>query len=694
MSMKWKGTPIRFKLMLYTVIGVILILTVSTVVTISTVNSQAKEAAYSGAIALTRTSSHQLDGEMQKNMEIVRSFASSMEEYRSNDRDEVNRMLENLLLHNPNTAGIYVAYEPNAFDGRDAEYAGKPGHDNTGRFIPNWNIVDGKSRLGPLVGYDTWDYYQLPKSRLKDTVTDPYYYQDNCIISYVSPIMKNGEFCGIVGVDVSLKYLDEIVSNIKVYDTGYAFITDSKGMLVTHPINGEWVNNKTLYDFNDPIISEAADNIRKGTGGVFETLDPATGKSVIFFYEPIRTGNYSLLLVIPKEEIFAGSRFLINELAMISMLAIAFMLILAYIVSSSITDSIKKIVSDFGEIANNAVNGNLEPRANIDVDVDFKSIPLGLNRILDAFVIPIRETIGMTRALSEGKLSTRTQLDLKGEFKLMGDALDDLARHLNNVIDDSNSVLKSIQENDLSKEVSIHGEGDFEVLTKGIEETRKALLHATDKRMKAERALHEADRMREKEIHHRVKNNLQIISSLLFLESERFKDSEVVEAFRDSTNRIRSMALVHERLYKTGSSKEIDFMEYTRKLLKDIMNAYPMRKDMVMIRFKGEHITLSMDQILPLGIIINELISNSLKYAFQDGEHGEISVIIEDRNKDILLQVSDNGVGLPDDIDVENNNSLGLKLVMTLVEQINGTIEIKTKEGTVFSILFAKDGSN
>lgn len=694
MTINWKNTSIMFKLRLYMVTGVLLILTFSTLVTISTVNSQAEEAAYASAVALTKTYSHQLEGEMQKNMEMVRSVARFMEEYGSNDREEVIRMIQNLLMHNPKNVGLYVAFEPNAFDGKDAEYAGSFGHDGTGRFIPYWNTINDEISLEPLVDYETWDYYQLPKTRMQDTVTDPYYYQGIYLISYVSPIMNNGEFRGIAGVDVSLKHLDEIVSCVKVYDTGYAFMVDNNGVMVTHPINGEWVSNKTLYDFNDPVISNAADNIHKGLGGSFETTDPATGKEVIFFYEPIRTGNYSFLLVIPKEEVLAGSRVLVNELAIISLLSILFMLVMSYSVATSITGSIKKIVSDFEEIADNAVNGNLSCRASTDVDVDFRNIPRGLNRIMDAFVVPIRETVRVTRALSKGELSTRTQLELKGEFKQMGDALDDLARHLNCVIDDSNTVLRYIQEDNLSREVRVRGEGDFEVLTRGIEETRKALLQMTYERIIAGKALREADRIREKEVHHRVKNNLQVISSLLFLESERFDNSKVVEAFRDSRNRIRSMALVHERLYKTGSSKEIDFEGYTHKLLQDIMSAYPMKKDKVIIRLKGEHIILSIDYIIPLGIIINELISNALKYAFPDGADGEINVIIEDRNKDILLQVKDNGIGLPENIDVENSNSLGLKLVMVLVEQINGIIEIENYEGAAFSILFAKDGSN
>ncbi len=689
-----KDVPIMKKLMVYIVVGVVIILTVSTIVTITTVNYQAEKLAYLQGIELAKASSHQIDGEMQKNMAIAKTFAHSLEKYDSRDREEVNYMLSNLLYHNPNLVGIYVGFESDAFDGRDDEYAGTYGHDETGRFIPFWNTINGDIELEPLVDYDTGDYYQLPKERLDDTVTSAYFYQGIYMISYVSPIIDQdtGEFLGIAGVDVSLDYMDKSVGSIRAFDTGYAFITDSQGTMVTHPVYRDWASQKTLYDFDDPILSDAADNIKKGIRGNFEAVDPATGKDVIFFHEPISTGNYSLLLVIPKDEIFAGSKIIALELILISSLSIIFMLILVYYISSSITDSIKRIISDFAEIAEDAVNGKLDSRANLDVDVDFREIPNGLNKILDAFTIPIRETIRMSKALSKGELSTRSELDLKGEFKYMGDALDDFAEHLDEVIDDSNVVLKAIQENDLSRELMVHGEGDFKILTEGIEQTRKTLLQTTYERMMAEKALREADKVREKEMHHRIKNNLQIISSLLFLESERFRDKEVVGAFLDSRNRVKSMALVHEKLYKTGSSKKIDLQEYTQRLIKDIMDAYPMIKGHVKVRSASEKIHLSIDTILPLGMIINELVSNALKYAFPDDKNGEINVIIQRKDKDIFLQVRDNGIGLPDNIDIDNSDSLGLKLISILVEQINGTIKVENEHGTVFSILFGIDG--
>jgi hypothetical protein len=307
-----------------------------------------------------------------------------MVEYKSGDRDEVNDILRNLLEQNPNLIGTYVCFEPNAFDGRDSEYVGTEGHDSTGRFIPYWNKLDGPIVLEPLLNYDTLDYYQLPKKLKTDVVTEPYLYEGVVIISYVTPVLRDGEFIGVGGVDVSLNYLDEVVSEIKIFDTGYALATSNTGILLSHPDHKEWIGTITLYDLDVPEISSMADDIRMGKNGHIETVDPTTGKTVILFYEPVTTGKYSFLLVVPKDEMLAGVAVLRNDLTIISTIAIGFMGAIAFLIALSITKPINEIVHDFKRISDEAVHGKVDSRANTDVEIDFKAIPFGLNDILDS----------------------------------------------------------------------------------------------------------------------------------------------------------------------------------------------------------------------------------------------------------------------------------------------------------------------
>lgn len=189
-----------------------------------------------------------------------------------------------------------------------------------------------------------------------------------------------------------------------------------------------------------------------------------------------------------------------------------------------------------------------------------------------------------------------------------------------------------------------------------------------------------------KEIHHRVKNNLQVIYSLLNLQSRKIKDKQIAELFRESRNRIRSMAFIHEKLHKSKDLSRIDFAEYIRALLVDLFRSYGANSKAVSVKINADNIPLSIDIALPLGLIINELTSNSLKYAFPSGQQGEISIILRYNDAKLLLIFSDNGVGLSKDFDILNTETLGFQLVITLVEQLEATIKLDRARGTEFRI--------
>ncbi|WP_424358372.1 PAS domain S-box protein [Methanocella sp. MCL-LM] len=192
-----------------------------------------------------------------------------------------------------------------------------------------------------------------------------------------------------------------------------------------------------------------------------------------------------------------------------------------------------------------------------------------------------------------------------------------------------------------------------------------------------------------KEIHHRVKNNLQIISSLLNLQSTSL-NKESAAAFRESQNRIKSMALIHEKLYQSRDIAHIDFGEYAGSLTAYLARSYTSNPG-VNISIDIRDISLGIDQAIPCGLIINELVSNSLKYAFKDGRSGEIKVNLTIEAGKYVLVVSDDGAGLPEGFDFRDSPSLGLQLVNTLVEQIEGTINMDSERGTKFTITFEKN---
>ncbi|MGB9928734.1 MAG: cache domain-containing protein, partial [Methanosarcina sp.] len=432
--MSFKNFPLKSKLVIYIVVGIFFVLAASTAIIINTVTSQEEELAYQKSIEMASSYANQFDADMKANRAVAKTLAVTMENYDASNRDEIIGVIENILQNNPNLIGVYVGYEPDAFDGKDSEYINRPAHDATGRFVPYCNRIEGSLEVSPLMRYNSSDYYQLPKAKGKDVLTEPYFYEGIFMVSHVSPIFRDGNFIGIGGVDVPLAYVDDTVSEVRAFDTGYAFMVSNSGILLSHPARKDWIGKRSLYDFNSREITHAANDIRQGKGGNIEVKDSTTGKTVVMFYEPVRTGNSAFVLVIPKEEMLAGVIDLRNKLLIISAISIFFMAGLAYMIARSITKPIDEIVKDFKSIAQDAVNGKLDVRADTDVEVDFKEIPIGLNEILKAVIIPIRETIRVTNALAEGKLKERVAVDVQGEFKELGDTLDNFSETLNLII--------------------------------------------------------------------------------------------------------------------------------------------------------------------------------------------------------------------------------------------------------------------
>jgi two-component sensor histidine kinase len=192
-----------------------------------------------------------------------------------------------------------------------------------------------------------------------------------------------------------------------------------------------------------------------------------------------------------------------------------------------------------------------------------------------------------------------------------------------------------------------------------------------------------------KEIHHRVKNNLQIVSSLLRLQSQQIKDQPALDVLKESQNRIRSMALIHERLYRSQDLASIDFAVYIRDLASHLIRSYRARPGPVELQIDAQDVYLAIDTAIPCGLITNELISNALKHAFPNRSSGEIHIKMEvaDTHQFTLI-IGDNGIGLPKDVDFRNTESLGMQLINTLVNQLDGSIELRTDEGTEFKITF------
>jgi len=192
-----------------------------------------------------------------------------------------------------------------------------------------------------------------------------------------------------------------------------------------------------------------------------------------------------------------------------------------------------------------------------------------------------------------------------------------------------------------------------------------------------------------KEIHHRVKNNMQIISSLLNLQCNRIQNPDVIDMFRVSRDRIRAMALIHEKLYLSKDLARIDFSQYIESLVVHLYHVYEVDSGFIRLNSHIENVYLDINKAIPCGLIINELLSNALKHAFPDKTKGEINLSLSSPETGrFVLSISDTGVGMPENIELEKLESLGLQLVKDLVSQLGGTIDVDVHEGSTFRIEF------
>jgi len=221
-----------------------------------------------------------------------------------------------------------------------------------------------------------------------------------------------------------------------------------------------------------------------------------------------------------------------------------------------------------------------------------------------------------------------------------------------------------------------------------------SIVRDISERRRAEEVIRASLREKEallKEIHHRVKNNLQVTSSLLRLQAGSIDDPHVREMFGETQARIRSMALVHEKLYQSMNLSEIDFSDYIRSLAALLFQSFAANENRIGFDVTGGSVLLSIETAVPCGLIVNEILSNALKHAFPGTRHGRIHVHLENTDhEERILTINDDGIGLPEGLDIERTETLGLRLVRALVQQIDGTMTVERRPaGTKFTISFS-----
>ena len=318
-----------------------------------------------------------------------------------------------------------------------------------------------------------------------------------------------------------------------------------------------------------------------------------------------------------------------------------------------------------------------------------------LGTIIIMIVFSIKNIINPLNTLSkaalrvrEGDLTTHVDLHRQDEIGILAYSFNDMIKALRKGKELEEEYTRKLEQKVDERTLELKNKNDE------LKNTLRLLKQEIDERKQAEEQIEASLKEKEvllKEIHHRVKNNLQVISSMLNLQSQHITDKASLAMFQESQNRIRAMALIHEKLYTSEDLSHIDIASYIHSLTHQLITTYSTASSRVSMDIAITDIFLTITTAIPCGLIINELVSNALKHAFPQQREGTITVSITPSNKDsLILTVSDTGIGFPEGIDFRNTDTLGMQLVNSLVEQLEGTITLDRSKGTRVRIEFRK----
>ncbi|MDP2729977.1 MAG: histidine kinase dimerization/phosphoacceptor domain -containing protein [Dehalococcoidales bacterium] len=324
--------------------------------------------------------------------------------------------------------------------------------------------------------------------------------------------------------------------------------------------------------------------------------------------------------------------------------------------------------------------------ATLNILEDFNAEKLRLQETQRAVLNILDDFAGERRNLESIQKAT---LNILEDFNTEKLSLEDTQRAVLNILDDLNLSNEGLRQ--------AHDVLEARVAERTAELRRSNTLieEEIEERKRAEKVVKASLREKEallKEIHHRVKNNLQIVRSMLNLQLSQVRDPEAEEMFKESHNRVYAMALIHEKLYQSESLARIDFSEYIQSLIANLFLSYGV-SGIIKPRISVENVSFDVDSAIPCALIINELVSNALKHAFPASKRtdgtGEVCIDLRRSQKGYRLTVSDNGIGLPEGFEVQDSKSLGLNLVSALAKQLNGTLRIAENGQTRFIVEFA-----
>ncbi|HUK36278.1 MAG TPA: methyl-accepting chemotaxis protein, partial [Vicinamibacterales bacterium] len=337
-------------------------------------------------------------------------------------------VVKRTIQRTPDAVGMSVGYEPNGFDGKDALHRNEPGSDATGRFGPYWNFLTGKLRLDPLVDWDTGDWWNIPRRTGQELITEPYLYQGVLMTTYSAPIRRNGRVIGVGTMDSSLAGLDRRLSRTKVLGSGYPMLISNHGMFVSGPdkkLIGTVTLQQLAHKLHDPALARIADAVRRGKSITVTTRDPFhSHQPVVISTSPVTHGQWGLIVVAPKSEVFAEVSKLRTTLAILATIVMLALVALVLLIASRLTKPLGEVTAAAEQLAVGDVDIQVDVRSNDEVG----RMARAFQRIAD-----YQRTIADAAKRVAAK-DLRVELQPASESDLLGHSFVALVTHLRAIV--------------------------------------------------------------------------------------------------------------------------------------------------------------------------------------------------------------------------------------------------------------------
>lgn len=409
---------------------------------------------------------NEIKAKLDVSMGAARTLASIMSGYREipdgERRADLERAVKKVFDDNPSFISVFTIWEQNAIDGRDAAYAAG---NYDGRFYVGWNRADGRTGVKKVLSYDPnkEDFYSVPKTTMKEYLSEPYKWTYNknggneyFEITMSVPVIENGRFVGVVGIDIELSELQKMVAEYKPFETGYVIVVSNTGARAAHP--KQELLGKPVGDDTPEVKDELLSSIKAGKGFQFEKTALATGKVSRLFYMPFTVGKtnlpWSCAIVIPVDTIYSELRTGYIVASILGLIIIGLVFLVVYRISRGIDRTVTVLTSEAKMLTDAAVAGRLDARADPDkVSREFRGIVTGVNGTLDAVTKPLDITADFLVRMARGESFERVEGDFQGRYREIVNSINQSVTVLNGVIGMIQSLIAAADEGRLSYRV-------------------------------------------------------------------------------------------------------------------------------------------------------------------------------------------------------------------------------------------------